>query len=264
MKKLICVLLSLILVIALCSCDALGGFASQTTEESSSVTTKRDRYDDDEEDDEDEDEDYDGGEYSSSSALNSNYETTVDTSSSVVDEMDKEINSEDVESFRKSNGITDYVKISFVDYGDVVIRLRPDVAPITVENFKNLVWGGFYNDLTMHRIIKDFMIQGGNGASAGRYADTIKGEFAANGIKNPISHIPGVISMARTPVYDSASGQFFIVSGPDALHLDGYYAGFGYVVAGLDVIYQIQNVETNRNDAPIMDVVIGDVCFVTK
>lgn len=194
-------------------------------------------------------------------------ETTTEeaeTVSPILEEIENEINSESVYSFSETESKTEHVKISFKNYGDVVIRLRPDIAPITVANFQYLVADGFYDGLTMHRIIKDFMIQGGNGASAGRYADTIKGEFAANGIKNPISHVPGVISMARTPVYDSASSQFFIVSGPDALHLDGYYAGFGYVVAGLDVIYQIQNVETNRNDAPIMDVVIGDVCFVTK
>ena len=273
MKKIICILLSLILTVALCSCDALGGLGAQTTEEDSTVTTKRDRYDDDDEEDEDEDEDYNGGDYSSTSAIDSGYDTTsseseadttVGVDPSVMNEIASEINSEQVSSFSKSHEITEYVRISFVDYGDVVIRLRPDIAPITVQNFQKLVWDGFYNDLTMHRIIKDFMIQGGNGAPAGRDADTIKGEFSANGIENPISHIPGVISMARAYIYDSASSQFFIVSGPDALHLDGQYAGFGYVVAGLDVIYQIQNVETNQSDAPIMEVVIGDVCFVTK
>lgn len=188
-------------------------------------------------------------------------ETTV---SPILDEIASEINSEKVSNFSETKTETNYVKISFKNYGDVVIRLRPDIAPITVANFQYLVADGFYDGLTMHRIIKDFVIQGGDGEPAGRDADTVKGEFAANGVSNPISHVPGVISMARAIEYDSASSQFFIVSGPDALHLDGQYAGFGYVVAGLDIIDQIQRVETDGYDAPVTDVIIEKICFVTK
>ena len=177
----------------------------------------------------------------------------------------QEINSEKLSSFKETDQKTEYVKITFKDYGDVIIRLRSDIAPITVQNFQNLVGQKFYDGLTMHRIIQNFMIQGGDGKLAdGNDPATIKGEFTDNGVQNDLSHIPGVISMARTQVYDSASSQFFIVSGNEATHLDGQYAAFGYVVAGLDVVTQIEKVATDSNDKPLNDVIIEKVCFVKK
>lgn len=177
----------------------------------------------------------------------------------------QEINSEKLSAFKETTEKTEYVKITFKDYGDVIVRLRPDIAPITVENFQSLVSQKFYDGLTMHRIINDFMIQGGDGKlSDGKDPATIKGEFSVNGVQNTLSHIPGVISMARANPYDSASSQFFIVSGPNATHLDGQYAGFGYVVAGLNVVTEIQKVDTDSNDKPLNDVIIEKICFVKK
>jgi peptidyl-prolyl cis-trans isomerase B (cyclophilin B) len=190
-------------------------------------------------------------------------EATI-TSDIDMNEIKAEINSLKASDFKESASTTDYVKISFKDYGDVIVRLRGDIAPITVEHFKSLVSQKFYDGLKMHRVIHNLMIQGGDGKLNGTNPPTIKGEFEVNGVKNPLSHIPGVISMARTYVYDSASSQFFIVSGPDALHLDGYYAGFGYVVAGLDAVTRIHAVETDKNYTPITPVVIEKICFVTE
>lgn len=187
-------------------------------------------------------------------------ETVVD-----MEEIKDEIDSMKAEDFVETDKTTEYVKISFEGYGDVIVRLRADAAPKTVANFQKLVGQKFYDGLIMHRIIKDFMIQGGNAAlMGGKDTDSILGEFAANGIANNISHVPGVISMARSDAYNSASSQFFIVSGPNALHLDGYYAGFGYVVAGLDIITEIHAVETNNTNKPLRDVVITKACFVDK
>ena len=128
-----------------------------------------------------------------------------------------------------------YADIVIKDYGTVTVKLDADAAPITVANFVKLAKDGFYDGLTFHRITEGFMMQGGNGESAGRKADSIKGEFAENGVANPISHVRGVISMARTNVYDSASSQFFIVHA-DSTFLDGKYAAFGYVTEGMDVV----------------------------
>ena len=112
--------------------------------------------------------------------------------------------------------------------GDIVIQLRPDVAPITVENFESLVSSGFYDGLTFHRVYSGFMIQGGA-------EKTIKGEFSANGVNNTLSHKRGVVSMARSSSYNSASSQFFICHA-DSTFLDGNYAAFGEVVSGMDVV----------------------------
>ena len=131
-----------------------------------------------------------------------------------------------------------YADIVIKDYGTVTVKLDADAAPITVANFVKLAKDGFYDGLTFHRIMEGFMMQGGNGESAGRKADSIKGEFAENGVANPISHVRGVISMARTDVYDSASSQFFIVH-TDSTFLDGKYAAFGCVTEGMDVVDEI-------------------------
>ncbi len=124
------------------------------------------------------------------------------------------------------------------DMGDIVVELDRDVAPITVDNFLELANSGFYDGTTFHRILKDFMIQGGDpdGNGTGSSSKTIKGEFEANGVKNDISHVRGVISMARNDAdMDSASSQFFIVQ-TDSTYLDGYYAAFGHVISGMDVV----------------------------
>lgn len=134
-----------------------------------------------------------------------------------------------------------YVEICFEGYGRVILLLDATTAPITVANFIELVESGFYDGLTMHRIIKDFMIQGGDpeGNGTGGSANTIKGEFSENGHKNDISHLPGVISMARSQENDSASSQFFICNADASASLDGNYAAFGYVVKGMSVIEDI-------------------------
>ena len=133
-----------------------------------------------------------------------------------------------------------YVEISFEDIGKVTVLLDATTAPETVENFLTLVRSGFYDGLTLHRIIENFMIQGGDpkGNGTGGSANTIKGEFKDNGHENDISHLYGVISMARSNDHDSASSQFFICNA-DATSLDGKYAAFGYVVDGLSVISEV-------------------------
>ena len=134
-----------------------------------------------------------------------------------------------------------YVEISFQRYGKVVLLLDATTAPKTVENFIELVNSGFYNGLKMHRIIQDFMIQGGDpkGNGTGGSDKTIVGEFSSNGRQNDISHIKGVISMARSDDKNSASSQFFICNADASASLDGNYAAFGYVVDGLSVVDKI-------------------------
>jgi len=130
------------------------------------------------------------------------------------------------------------VAIEVEDYGTITVELEADKAPITCENFLKLVNEGFYDGLTFHRVISDFMIQGGDplGNGTGGSDETIYGEFADNGWDtNDISHVRGVISMARSSDYDSASSQFFIVH-KDSTYLDNQYAAFGYVVSGMDVV----------------------------
>lgn len=146
--------------------------------------------------------------------------------------------------------------------GDIVVELNPNAAPITVKNFQTLVSQGFYDGLIFHRVIKDFMIQGGDpkGTGTGGSSTTIKGEFSANGISNPIKHTRGVISMARSDKYDSASSQFFIVH-KDSAHLNGQYAAFGEVVFGIEMVDAIANVATNSSDKPLNNVVINYMTF---
>ena len=128
-----------------------------------------------------------------------------------------------------------------MENGDLIkAELYPEIAPNTVNNFISLVQSGFYNGLTFHRIIAGFMMQGGdpNGNGTGGSENTIKGEFSANGVENPLSHIRGAISMARSQNPDSASSQFFICHA-DSTFLDGQYACFGYVTKGMDVVDEI-------------------------
>ena len=135
------------------------------------------------------------------------------------------------------------VEIDVKYYGVIKAELDGSVAPITVENFIKLTESGFYEGLTFHRIIKDFMIQGEdpNHDGTGGSEKTIKGEFRNNGVNNPLSHTRGAISMARNSYsMDSASSQFFIVQ-KDSLYLDGDYAVFGYVTSGMDIVDKIAN-----------------------
>lgn len=130
-----------------------------------------------------------------------------------------------------------HVAITVRDYGMITVELDADAAPITVQNFLDLADSGFYDGLTFHRIMEGFMIQGGDpeGTGMGGSDKTIKGEFSANGVENPLSHTRGAISMARSSAMDSASSQFFIVQ-KDSTFLDGQYACFGYVTDGMDVV----------------------------
>lgn len=133
------------------------------------------------------------------------------------------------------------IEIEIQDYGVIKATLDADKAPITVENFLKLVDEKFYDGLTIHRVVKDFVIQGGDpeGNGQGGSDETIKGEFSSNGINNPLSHTRGALSMARNGIdMDSASSQFFIVV-KDATYLDGDYAAFGYVDEGMDIIDKI-------------------------
>ena len=147
-----------------------------------------------------------------------------------------------------------HVKISIIDYGDIEIELDGNNAPVTVDNFITLVKDGFYDGLTFHRIINGFMIQGGDpdGTGFGGSSKTIKGEFAANGYNNSIKHVRGVISMARSNDYNSASSQFFIVQ-EDSSHLDGLYAAFGHVTSGMDIVDKIaKEVKVEDNNGTVL------------
>ena len=145
-------------------------------------------------------------------------------------------------------------------YGTIEVELDRETAPITVDHFVKLADKGFYKGLTFHRVIKGFMIQGGcpKGNGTGGPGYCIKGEFAANGVNNPISHKRGVISMARAMDPNSAGSQFFIMH-KDAPHLDGQYAAFGKVSQGIEVVDAIASVRTSPNDSPLETVVIKDI-----
>lgn len=157
------------------------------------------------------------------------------------------------------------VYIDVIGFGLIAVELRPDVAPITVANFKSLVKEGFYDGLTFHRIMEGFMIQGGDpkGDGTGGSGKEIKGEFSKNGVENNLLHTEGVISMARGEDYNSASSQFFIVhqtSQNNSYSLDGNYAAFGKVVVGMDVVDAIAKVPTNSyNHRPLETVRIRTV-----
>ena len=143
---------------------------------------------------------------------------------------------------------TDFIEIEIANYGTITAELYGEAAPITVANFMKLVDEGFYDGLTFHRIIAGFMMQGGDplGNGTGGSEEKIKGEFSANGVQNSIAHERGVLSMARSAHYDSASSQFFIMHA-DASHLDGQYAAFGRVLEGMDIVDLI------CHDTPVTD-----------
>ena len=152
------------------------------------------------------------------------------------------------------------VTIEMENGGEIKLELYPDVAPQSVYNFIYLIGQHFYDGKIFHRVIPGFMIQGGcpKGNGTGGPGWNIKGEFAANGVSNPIKHTRGVISMARAMDPNSAGSQFFIMH-QDAPHLDGQYAAFGHVVSGMDVVDEIAAVATDWNDKPRTPVVMEKV-----
>ena len=199
-----------------------------------------------------------------------NIEGTTNTENST-----KENNTENKDEYIQNNQISNeseennmystgkhHAEIVVKNYGTIVLELDADVAPITVENFANLVNEGFYNGLTFHRIISGFMIQGGDplGNGTGGSSKTIKGEFASNGVKKSISHVRGTISMARSSMPNSASSQFFIVH-QDSTFLDGQYAAFGTVTSGMEVVDKIcadtavedDNGTVAKNNQPVIE-----------
>ena len=143
-----------------------------------------------------------------------------------------------------------YVKMTVAEYGDIILKLDSKEAPKTVANFVKLVNEGFYNGLTFHRVIEGFMIQGGDPKAdgTGGSSQKIVGEFSANGYNNTIKHKRGVISMARSNAYNSASSQFFIMH-DTATHLDGNYAAFGWVISGMDVVDAIVDATAYYGDS---------------
>ena len=152
------------------------------------------------------------------------------------------------------------VNIFVRDMGTLQIELYPKLAPKTVENFIELVTKKAYSDAIFHRVIKNFMVQAGDGITA----KSIVGEFAANGyIKNTLKHERGVISMARTNDPNSASAQFFIVQ-KDAPHLDNKYAAFGKVVSGIKIVDLIASTVTNQSDRPLKDIVIEKIELLSE
>lgn len=132
-----------------------------------------------------------------------------------------------------------------------VAELYPEIAPNTVNNFISLIKKGYYDGIIFHRVIKGFMIQGGDpdGTGAGGPGYAIRGEFTSNGFINDLKHEPGVLSMARTMAPNSAGSQFFVMH-KTSPHLDGEYAGFGKVVDGMDVVDEIASVRTDFRDKP--------------
>ena len=158
------------------------------------------------------------------------------------------------------------------DGGAIIVTMDAKSAPITVDHIKTLVGAGFYNGLKFHRVVHDFVIQGGcpNGDGTGNSGKSIKGEFTDNGVKNTLKHTTGAVSMGRmsgsdSAAYDSADSQFFIVLKDQSNTLDGSYAVFGNVAEGMDVVERIGNVDTaGRNNLPIEDQIMKMVFFVEK
>lgn len=147
----------------------------------------------------------------------------------------------------------------------IKLELYPDIAPLTVQNFIDLVQKGFYDGLTFHRVISGFMIQGGDpeGTGMGGPGYSIKGEFEQNGVPNSLKHTRGVISMARAMNPDSAGSQFFIMH-QDAPHLDGAYAAFGKVIEGIEVVDEIAACETDFRDMPLEPQIMAKVTYTEE
>lgn len=178
-------------------------------------------------------------------------ETTSKDKEENISKKENDNNKEEEKSMYSSG--LHHAVIEVKDYGTIKLELDADTAPITVTNFANLVNEGFYDGLTFHRIIDGFMIQGGDplGNGTGGSSKTIKGEFKVNGVDNNISHIRGVISMARSSFYNSASSQFFIVH-EDSVFLDGQYAAFGKVTEGIEVVDKIcKDIKVEDNNGTV-------------
>ncbi|WP_294153936.1 peptidylprolyl isomerase [uncultured Clostridium sp.] len=171
----------------------------------------------------------------------------------------------DTAAIPESTGDLPIATIEVEGFGTIQAELYPEIAPNTVNNFIHLANSGFYDNLTFHRIIKDFMIQGGdpNGNGTGGPGYSIEGEFTSNGIANGLKHTEGVLSMARAQDPNSAGSQFFIMT-KEAPHLDGEYAAFGKVINGINVVHEIENVKTGANDKPKEEVVIKSIRVDTK
>lgn len=176
--------------------------------------------------------------------------------------------SNETESSETSTGETagkhPQVRITMEDDAVIELELYPEIAPLTVENFIKLVEEGFYDGLIFHRVIPDFMIQGGDpqGTGMGGPGYGIKGEFSSNGVENNLKHERGVLSMARSQDYDSAGSQFFIMH-KDSPFLDGEYAAFGKVISGIEVVDNIVNAERDSMDKPLTDQVMKSVEMIT-
>jgi len=183
---------------------------------------------------------------------------------SACSEKDLSKGSVDKVKYEETNNITNYVKIETTKNKVILIELYPDVAPITVANFQKLVSEKFYDEIIFHRVIENFMIQTGDpeGTGLGGSSEEIKGEFKSNGIENNLSHTRGVVSMARRgDDMDSASSQFFIVHA-DSEYLDGDYAAFGKVIAGMDTVDEIASVATDSSDKPLTVQMMRSIRFV--
>ena len=154
---------------------------------------------------------------------------------------------------RSGRSTLHHVELEVQNYGTITMELDASAAPKTVENFLKLAESGFYDGLTFHRIIDGFMIQGGDprGDGTGGSDETVVGEFAENGVENPISHVRGTVSMARSSDKNSASSQFFIVQ-TDSTYLDGQYAAFGHVTDGMDIVDAIcKNTRTTDRNGTV-------------
>ena len=190
-----------------------------------------------------------------------NIEGTTNTENSAKENKDENIQNNQISNESEENNMYStgkhHAEIVVKNYGTIALELDSDVAPITVENFANLVNEGFYNGLTFHRIISGFMIQGGDplGNGTGGSSKTIKGEFASNGVKNSISHVRGTISMARSSMPNSESSQFFIVH-QDSTFLDAKYAACGMEVVDkicADTAVEDDNGTVAKNNQPVIE-----------
>ncbi len=160
-----------------------------------------------------------------------------------------------MEKVRKNKNMENIrIRITMDNGKEMEAELYPETAPLTVENFVSLIKERFFDGLIFHRVIKGFMIQGGDptGTGMGGSKNKIKGEFLSNGFVNELKHTRGVLSMARAMDPNSASSQFFIMH-QDAPHLDGQYAAFGKITKGIEVVDEIADVETDFRDKPLKE-----------
>lgn len=180
------------------------------------------------------------------------------------DELTEENTVEETEG-NNETVVTPEVTLTMENGGEILIELYPNIAPNTVNNFISLIEDDFYNGLIFHRVIPDFMIQGGdpNGIGTGGPGYSIKGEFSANDFENNLTHERGVLSMARSQDPDSAGSQFYITV-EDSPHLDGDYAAFGRVIEGMDTVDEIVSVERDQRDKPLEDQVIDTMTVDLK